>query len=132
MLSLRMLTCFTALPSSSSSSSSTTRPRCSSLPVPQTVNTAVAASLKIPCNLEAIESDTQSDNNSLNNRNTKMNVGNPRADDDEEEGISKIRVPRQKYIPVSKSELLDGIISALFDSKDEDANQFLLFSSSVD
>ncbi|XP_021897198.1 uncharacterized protein LOC110814140 isoform X3 [Carica papaya] len=132
MLSLRMLTCFTALPSSSSSSSSTTRPRCSSLPVPQTVNTAVAASLKIPCNLEAIESDTQSDNNSLNNRNTKMNVGNPRADDDEEEGISKIRVPRQKYIPVSKSELLDGIISALFDSKDEDANQFLLFSSCLD
>ncbi|PPS11973.1 hypothetical protein GOBAR_AA08682 [Gossypium barbadense] len=43
-------------------------------------------------------------------------------------GISRIQVPRQKYIPVSKAELLDAIVSSLFESRDEDARQFRLLS----
>ncbi|WCJ22563.1 hypothetical protein M5689_004647 [Euphorbia peplus] len=52
-------------------------------------------------------------------------------DDDDEKGIPKIRVARQTYIPVSKSELLEAIVLKLFDSPD-DANQFLLLSSRLD
>ncbi|PPD72447.1 hypothetical protein GOBAR_DD30646 [Gossypium barbadense] len=47
-------------------------------------------------------------------------------------GISRIQVPRQKYIPVSKAELLDAIVSSLFESRDEDARQFRLLSSCLD
>ncbi|XP_065859958.1 uncharacterized protein [Euphorbia lathyris] len=52
-------------------------------------------------------------------------------EDDDEKGIPKIGVARQTYIPVSKSELLEAIVSKLFDSPD-DANQFLLLSSRLD
>jgi hypothetical protein len=50
-------------------------------------------------------------------------------DQEEERGISKIQVSREKYIPVSKAELLDAVLLKLFDSQDDDANQFLLLSS---
>ena len=55
--------------------------------------------------------------------------------EEEEEGvsISRIKVPRQKYIPVSKAELLDAIILKMFQSQqdngDGDTQQFLLLSS---
>ncbi|XP_020538554.1 uncharacterized protein LOC105642744 isoform X2 [Jatropha curcas] len=52
-------------------------------------------------------------------------------EEEEDKGISKIRVARQKYIPVSKAELLDAIVLKLFDSQDE-ANEFLLLSSHLD
>lgn len=42
------------------------------------------------------------------------------GDEDEEVGISKLQVPRQKYIPVSKSDLLDSIVSMIFKSDDPD------------
>lgn len=52
---------------------------------------------------------------------------------EEDHGISKIPVPRQKYIPVSKAELLDGVVLNLFkDSNgedDDDLQSFLLLSS---
>jgi hypothetical protein len=51
------------------------------------------------------------------------------GDQEEERGISKIQVSREKYIPVSKAELLDAVLLKLFDSQDDDANQFLLLSS---
>uniref|UniRef100_A0A6N2LP19 Uncharacterized protein n=2 Tax=Salix viminalis TaxID=40686 RepID=A0A6N2LP19_SALVM len=51
------------------------------------------------------------------------------SDQEEERGISKIQVSREKYIPVSKAELLDAVLLKLFDSQDDDANQFLLLSS---
>ncbi|XVF33042.1 hypothetical protein REPUB_Repub17cG0134200 [Reevesia pubescens] len=50
----------------------------------------------------------------------------------EKPGISRIQVSRQKYIPVSKAELLDAIVSRLFDSRDEDARHFRLLSSCLD
>ncbi|XP_011025302.1 PREDICTED: uncharacterized protein LOC105126210 isoform X1 [Populus euphratica] len=53
-------------------------------------------------------------------------------DQEEERGISKIQVSREKYIPVSKAELLDAVLLKLFDSQDDDANQFLLLSSCLD
>lgn len=42
-------------------------------------------------------------------------------------GISGIQVPRQRYIAISKTELLDGIL-LMFESKEE-IDQFLLLSS---
>jgi hypothetical protein len=38
-------------------------------------------------------------------------------------------VSREKYIPVSKAELLDAVLLKVFASQDDDANQFLLLSS---
>lgn len=57
-----------------------------------------------------------------------------RDDEDEDEddvGISKIQVPRQKYIPVSKSEILDALVSMMFksDEEDDDVYQFRLLAS---
>ncbi|KAJ4727971.1 DUF3754 family protein [Melia azedarach] len=62
------------------------------------------------------------------------NQGHNQVQDEfEEEGISisKIQVPRQKYIPVPKAELLDAIISTMLNSQD-DKDQFLLISSCLD
>ncbi|KAK8980916.1 hypothetical protein V6N11_059609, partial [Hibiscus sabdariffa] len=53
-------------------------------------------------------------------------------EEDEKPGISRIQVSRQKYIPVSKVELLDAIVSRLFDSREEDARQFRLLASCLD
>jgi hypothetical protein len=54
--------------------------------------------------------------------------------DEEDEGVSMstIQVPRQKYIPVSKAELLDAIVLMMFESQQDDgddAHHFLLLSS---
>ncbi|BBG98674.1 Protein of unknown function D [Prunus dulcis] len=61
---------------------------------------------------------------------------NQEEEEEEEHGISKIPVPRQKYIPVSKAELLDGVVSTVFQDKngdEDDALQyFLLLSSCLD
>lgn len=99
-----------------------------------------AATLKVPgisprlraISTEPIESRsddvrlTLSDTEDLVPRNE-----NEKEEEEEEEkpGISRIQVSRQKYIPVSKAELLDAIVSRLFDSQDEDARQFRLLSS---
>jgi len=54
---------------------------------------------------------------------------NSKDDDDEEEevGISKIQVPRQKHIPVSKSQLLDAILSNMLHQ--DTAHHFRLLTS---
>ena len=44
-----------------------------------------------------------------------------------DKAISGIQVPRQKYIPISKSDLLDAIVLK-FDSQ-QDVDHFLLLSS---
>ncbi|XP_057422529.1 uncharacterized protein LOC130716577 isoform X2 [Lotus japonicus] len=56
------------------------------------------------------------------------------VDDDEEGvGISKIQVPRQKHIPISKSHLLDAILSNMFNQdQDDDAHHFRLLTSCLD
>ncbi|WMV19422.1 hypothetical protein MTR67_012807 [Solanum verrucosum] len=48
----------------------------------------------------------------------------------ENEGISGIKVPRQRYIAASKSQLLDAITTTMFTSPDE-AHQFRLLSLEV-
>ncbi|XP_060669499.1 uncharacterized protein LOC107428209 [Ziziphus jujuba] len=60
--------------------------------------------------------------------------GEEEEEEEEEEGkgISRIRVPRQKYITISKAELLDGIVSNMFDSDADDTKHFLLLSSCLD
>lgn len=60
--------------------------------------------------------------------------GQEQDEEEEEEGasISRIQVPRQKYIPVSKAELLDAVVLMMFESQKDDgddAQQFLLLSS---
>ncbi|KAM1513117.1 hypothetical protein ACFX1Z_024586 [Malus domestica] len=61
---------------------------------------------------------------------------NQGEEEEEDHGISKIPVPRQKYIPVPKAELLDGVVLNLFkDSNGEDDDElqsFLLLSSCLD
>ncbi|XP_042966513.1 uncharacterized protein LOC122300135 isoform X12 [Carya illinoinensis] len=58
---------------------------------------------------------------------------NKKQGEEEEEriSISKLQVPRQKYIPVSKAELLDAIVSMMFESQKDgdDSHEFLLLSS---
>ncbi|KAL3373146.1 hypothetical protein AABB24_005238 [Solanum stoloniferum] len=49
----------------------------------------------------------------------------------ENEGISGIKVPRQRYIAASKSQLLDAITTTMFTSPDE-AHQFRLLSLCLD
>ncbi|KAJ0110396.1 hypothetical protein Patl1_00738 [Pistacia atlantica] len=64
---------------------------------------------------------------------TKKDVAPGDQDQEEEEqiSISRIQVPRQKYISVSKAELLDAIVSVMFHSQD-DRDQFLLIASCLD
>lgn len=45
-------------------------------------------------------------------------------DDDDEKPERVVHVPRQKFIPVTKAQLLDAIMMTAFDSQDE-ALQFL-------
>ncbi|KAL1189249.1 hypothetical protein V5N11_014742 [Cardamine amara subsp. amara] len=52
--------------------------------------------------------------------------------EEEEEGISSIHVPREKYINVSKSDLVNGIVTKLLQSQDGEADMFLLLSSCLD
>ncbi|XP_022757663.1 uncharacterized protein LOC111304903 [Durio zibethinus] len=97
----------------------------------------------IPPRLRAISTDTlesRNDGVKLTQSDTDDLVPRTKNEEDEEEeeeeeekpGISRIQVYRQKYIPVSKAELLDAIVSRLFDSQDEDARHFRLLSSCLD
>ncbi|XP_042035687.1 uncharacterized protein LOC121782048 isoform X2 [Salvia splendens] len=55
----------------------------------------------------------------------------PSPDEDNPSNSSGIQVPRQRYISVPKSELLDAIVSSLFPSPEE-ASQFLSLSQCLD
>lgn len=79
--------------------------------------------------LQHRESSNYCENPTPNNNNNS----DADEDDDEEVGISKIQVPRQKHIPVSKSQLLDSILSTLFiqdqDQDQDAAHHFRLLTS---
>ncbi|XP_015894229.3 uncharacterized protein LOC107428240 isoform X2 [Ziziphus jujuba] len=79
---------------------------------------------------------TSTDTSKINDQKDGVqgNRGEEGEEEEEEEGkgISRIRVPRQKYIPISKAELLDGIVSNMFDADADDTKQFLLLSSCLD
>ncbi|KAH9787135.1 DUF3754 family protein [Citrus sinensis] len=68
-----------------------------------------------------------------NTKKLKKDVMPSNQDEDEDEriSISRIQVPRQKHIRISKAELLDAIVSKMLHSQD-DKDQFLLISSCLD
>nr|VDC69379.1 unnamed protein product [Brassica rapa] len=49
-----------------------------------------------------------------------------------EERISSVHVPREKYINVSKSDLVNAVVTTLLDSQDGDADIFLLLATCLD
>ncbi|GLU00925.1 hypothetical protein SLE2022_182590 [Rubroshorea leprosula] len=87
--------------------------------------------------MEPLES--RSEDVSLTQRQSNQTASVPSNDEggedeeeEEEPGISRIQVPRQRYIQVSKAELLDAIVLKLFDSEDDDVHHFLRLSSCLD
>ncbi|KAF3555981.1 hypothetical protein F2Q69_00010305 [Brassica cretica] len=52
--------------------------------------------------------------------------------EEEEERISSVHVPREKYINVSKSDLVNAAVTTLLDSQDGDADIFLLLATCLD
>lgn len=123
-----------------SSSSSTTHRLLTS----RTLSSSTASALKVASSSLrlpelSIDEPFKSENKSKPNKkdviesNTKklkkdVMPSNQDEDEDERISISRIQVPRQKYIPISKAELLDAIVSKMLHSQD-DKDQFLLISS---
>ncbi|KAE7997525.1 hypothetical protein FH972_002153 [Carpinus fangiana] len=109
---------------------STIRIRCSSLPGCQEMSPG-------PLRLDSA-SDTI--NLAQSEKEMKKNKDFPPGKVGEEEdgvSISRIQMPRQKYIPVSKAELLDAVVLMMFESQrddgiGDDTHQFLLLSSCLD
>ncbi|KNA03812.1 hypothetical protein SOVF_205540 [Spinacia oleracea] len=116
----------TFTPTSHSHSSSSTI-CCSYSPA----SSAPQSQSKLPSQKPSSNSNFDSDPKFPNNNN-KVNST---------KGISQIQVPRQKYIPVSKSQLHDALLSLLRNTDDNDAggddsvtvtSQFILLSSCLD
>ncbi|WJX70151.1 hypothetical protein P8452_54289 [Trifolium repens] len=86
----------------------------------------------LPCSrlqeISVAEEEDAHGNQSENTNNSSKNKKD--KDDDGEVGISKIQVPRQKHIPVSKSQLLDAILSIMLDQ--DVAPHFRLLTSCLD
>ncbi|KAL6134852.1 hypothetical protein ACLB2K_067080 [Fragaria x ananassa] len=78
------------------------------------------------------QADATSFTEALKNQNDVASRNNEDDEDEEDQAISNVPVPRQKYIPVSKAELLDGVVSKLFRDDDGDLEQFLLLSKCLD
>ncbi|KAG4961698.1 hypothetical protein AAZX31_13G353800 [Glycine max] len=94
----------------------------------------VGLSRRVPCSrlqeMSVVESSSQYQYQQQQQQSTTTDYYPSVRDDEEGEGISKIRVPRQKHIPVSKSQLLDAIILSIQD--DIDAHHFRLLTSCLD
>ncbi|XP_010523859.1 PREDICTED: uncharacterized protein LOC104802107 isoform X2 [Tarenaya hassleriana] len=140
MLSFRTLTSFVSLPSPSPAPSSRRR-----VFYPPAV--AAAAAAPPPLEVTPVESDRivvgltglknggglkEEDSATTLDGGYGRQGGGEEEDEEEEQGISSIHVPREKYINVSKSDLVNGIATALLDSQDGDADLFLLLSSCLD
>ncbi|KAL2316515.1 hypothetical protein Fmac_030391 [Flemingia macrophylla] len=90
--------------------------------------------IRLPCSrlqeMSMVEPPHQQSAGTANN----LKIKNPWDYDDDEVGISKIQVSRQKHIPVSKSQLLKAILSTMFNQTqhDADAHHFRLLTSCLD
>ncbi|XP_010507955.1 PREDICTED: uncharacterized protein LOC104784616 [Camelina sativa] len=132
MLSLRNLTTsFVALPSRSKPSSPSLRRRLVRCRLRE------AAATFAPLDVVSGESEPAFGSLTELRKVEEEEEFSPAEDDEnreeEEEGISSIHVPREKYINVSKSDLVNGIVNTLLDSQDGgDADIFLLLSSCLD
>ncbi|XP_050380735.1 uncharacterized protein LOC126797979 isoform X2 [Argentina anserina] len=130
----------TGLAALSSSSSSSTSKRRRLIPHSLSLTRSSLTGLReISAEPKQPQPDALAFTQALRNQNDavrKKNRGGGDDDDDDQEedqAISNIPVPRQKYIPVSKAELLDGVVSKLFaDDEDDVLEQFLLLSSCLD
>ncbi|XP_021805945.1 uncharacterized protein LOC110750010 isoform X3 [Prunus avium] len=120
------------IPSSLSSSSPASAAVSQSLTVAHSSLTGFQVLSTEPTQIEAINLKDARKNQKQND----VVPENQEEEEEEEHGISKIPVTRQKYIPVSKAELLDGIVSTVFQDRngdEDDAQQyFLLLSSCLD
>lgn len=138
MLSLRSLTSFVALPSRSKPSPALRR-RSGSV---RCRLTAEAAAAFAPLDVVSGESERAvvSLTELSNGGGWKLEPELPTAEDggdgleddddsEDEEGISSVHVPREKYISVSKSDLVNAIETTLLYSQDGDADIFLLLAS---
>ncbi|KAK2649890.1 hypothetical protein Ddye_017379 [Dipteronia dyeriana] len=122
-----------------SSSSSSTDCRLSAATRNLSRKISATATLKVPssCSLRlqevSVNGPLKSEKNEvLESIPKKIKKDVAPQDQDEGISISRIQVPRQKYITVSKTELLDAIVSTMFHSEDHDKDQFLLISSCLD
>ncbi|CAK9310525.1 unnamed protein product [Citrullus colocynthis] len=96
--------------------------------------------LPLPCSCSSLTGFPDMSTQPLESRfNQWQNNNGDMADDDlQDKDISKIPVPRHKHIPVSKTQLLDAIVSTFFNSNHgddhdhHDAQHFLLISSCLD
>ncbi|WVY99614.1 hypothetical protein V8G54_025684 [Vigna mungo] len=98
----------------------------------------IFARQRVPCSLlqemSVVEPSSQykyQQQNNFTSISRNPSVGGD-DDGDEEEGISKIGVPRQKHIPVSKSQLVDAILSIMFNQSQDVAHHFRLLTSCLD
>lgn len=99
-----------------------------------------SASSSAPESQSKLQSQPSPISNPKNNKNNKINE---EGNNYNKKGISKIQVSRQKYIPVSKSQLHDALLSFLRDNQgrgngdddnDDDSivSHFVLLSSCLD
>ncbi|KAJ4892488.1 hypothetical protein Rs2_32236 [Raphanus sativus] len=143
MLSLRSVTSFVALPSRSkpSPSLSLRRPRsvCCRLTEPAAAFDVVVVSGESDGAIASSFTELQNGGCGWKVEPEQLpptGEGGVEEDDDpeeEEEKISSVHVPREKYINVSKSDLVNSIVTTLLDSQDGgDADIFLLLASCLD
>lgn len=116
--------CLSTTPTLSSTTITPSRDPTASLRLPEiSMDEPLKSESKPKPNSDVIESASKK---------TKKDVAPGDQDEEEEEeeqiSISRVQVPRQKYISVSKAELLDAILSVMFHSQD-DRDQFLLIAS---
>lgn len=120
--STRMMYCFSKTHTLSSTTIAPSRDPTASLRLPEIqMDKPLKSEFELKPNSDVIESTSKK---------MKKDVAPGDQDEEEEEqiSISRIQVPRQKYISVSKVELLDAIVSVMFHSQD-DSDQFLLIAS---
>ncbi|XP_009142585.1 uncharacterized protein LOC103866421 [Brassica rapa] len=131
MLSLRSLTSFVALPSRFNPSPSSRRPsvRCR-------LTEAAAFEVVSGESDRAIASSLTELQNGGGWKVEPEQLPPPPAEDggegEAEERISSVHVPREKYINVSKSDLVNAVVTTLLDSQDGDADIFLLLATCLD
>lgn len=135
MLSLRSLTSFVALPSPINPSPYSRRPsvRC------RLTEAAAAFEVVSGESDRAIASSLTELQNGGGWKVEPEQLPPPTAEDGgegeaekEEERISSVHVPREKYINVSKSDLVNAVVMTLLDSQDGDADIFLLLATCLD
>ncbi|XP_044494773.1 uncharacterized protein LOC123217730 isoform X2 [Mangifera indica] len=123
--STRMMYCLSKTHTLSATTIAPSRDPTASLRLPEIqMDKPLKSEFELKPNSDVIESTSKK---------MKKDVAPGDQDEEEEEqiSISRIQVPRQKYISVSKVELLDAIVSVMFHSQD-DSDQFLLIASCLD